>query len=193
MVKINVLAAAVILCVGTHGVYAQNADDSAKTDDTTTLDAIQVQAAFLNTAAKSATKMDIEVMDTPFSVQSYSRGFIDAIEATNLSELFNYMTGIKRAGLTGMDISFRGFKSAGDDLNSVLVDGLPGASGRFGSPPSIALEQVELVRGSMSVLYGQNQPGGFVNLITKKPKYQNATSVGMRATAYHGGGGPRLA
>jgi len=90
-----------------------------------------------------------------------------------------------------MDISFRGFKSAGDDLNSVLVDGLPGASGRFGSPPSIALEQVELVRGSMSVLYGQNQPGGFVNLITKKPKYQNATSIGVRATAYHGGGNGR--
>jgi len=188
--RFNALSVAVVLGIGI--CHAQDNNRSANADDTTTLDAIQVQAAFLNTAAKSATKMDIEVMDTPFSVQSYSRGFIDAVEASSLSELFNYMTGIKRAGLTGMDISFRGFKSSGDDLNSVLVDGLPGASGRFGSPPSIALEQVELVRGSMSVLYGQNQPGGFVNLITKKPKYDYATSIGLRATAYHGGDGRSL-
>lgn len=189
MNKLNVLSAAIALCVTMHNAHAQDASDSEETQDAaTTLDTVRVQGSFLNTAAKSATKMDIDVMDTPFSVQSYSEAFIDSIEATSLSELFNYMTGVKKAGLTGLDISFRGFKSAGDDLNSVLVDGLPGVSGRFGSPPSVALEQVELVRGSMSVLYGQNQPGGFINLITKKPKFDRATSIGLRGTSYLGAG-----
>lgn len=194
MIHRNTLAAAVVMAIAaTSQARAQEnspAQDAPATDSTqaTQLDTVKVQGTFLNTAAKSATKMDVDVMDTPFSVQSYSEAFIDAIEATNLGELFPYMTGVKKAGLTGMDISFRGFKSTGDDQNSILVDGLPGLSGRFGSPPSVALEQVELVRGSMSVLYGQNQPGGFINLITKKPKYDRATSIGLRGTAYRGAG-----
>lgn len=191
MGKVSVLSAAIILCLMAQDARAQDvdqADQAGRGDQATTLDAVRVQGSFLNTAAKSATKMDVDVMDTPFSVQSYSESFIDSIEATTLSDVFNYMTGVKRAGLTGMDITFRGFKSAGDDLNSILVDGLPGMSGRFGSPPTVALDQVELVRGSMSVLYGQNQPGGFINLITKKPEYDRGGSFGIRGTAVAGAG-----
>lgn len=195
MIHRSSLAVAVALAIAaTSQAYAQEATSAqegaaaGESIEATQLDAVRVQGTFLNTAAKSATKMDVDVMDTPFSVQSYSEAFIEAIEATSLAELFPYMTGVKRAGLTGMDISFRGFKSSGDDQNSILVDGLPGLSGRFGSPPSIALEQVELVRGSMSVLYGQNQPGGFINMITKKPKYDRATNIGLRGTTYLGAG-----
>lgn len=185
MNKVSVLSAAVLMCLMMQDVRAE---EPGQDQQATTLDAIKVQAAFLNTAAKSATKMDVDVMDTPFSVQSYSESFMDSIEATTLADVFNYMTGVKRAGLTGMDISFRGFKSAGDDLNALLIDGLPGGSGRFGSPPTVALEQVELVRGSMSVLYGQNQPGGFINMITKKPEYERSSAVGLRGTAVKGAG-----
>ncbi len=153
-----------------------------------TLNTISVEGQFLEADAKSAMKMDVPVMDTPFSVQSYGEAFIQSIEANNLGDMFSYMTGIKKSGLTGMDISFRGFKSGGDDKNSLLVDGLPGLAGRFGSPPSIGLERVELVRGSMSVLYGQNQPGGFINMVTKKPQADRVTSVGLQSTAYAGHG-----
>jgi iron complex outermembrane receptor protein len=59
-----------------------------------------------------------------------------------------------------------------------MVDGLPGLTGRYGSPPTIGVERVELVKGPMSVLYGQIQPGGFLNLITKKPQLQDAFEVG---------------
>lgn len=190
----NLLAIAVVFGLATithaqaqEAAAAQDAQQDSQ-EAATELDTVTVQGVFMNTAAKSATKMDVAVMDTPFSVQSYSESFIDAIEAKDLSELFPYMTGVKKAGLTGQDISFRGFKSSGDDQNAILVDGLPGLAGRFGSPPSVGLERVELVRGSMSVLYGQNQPGGFINLITKKPKYKRETSVGLRGTTYSGAG-----
>lgn len=188
MSKVSVLSAAILTCLMAQSVYAQQVVPAEQDAEVKTLDAIKVEGAFLNSSAKSAAKMDIDVMDTPFSVQSYSESFIDSIEATTLSDVFNYMTGVKRAGLTGMDISFRGFKSSGDDLNSLLVDGLPGMAGRFGSPPTVALQQVELVRGSMSVLYGQNQPGGFINLITKKPEYHRHTAFGIRGTAVAGAG-----
>lgn len=203
MLAKSTLAAAILLAIPVAFASSARADqspDGAASGITTqapdgseplseeTLDAISVQGQFHETAAKSAMKMDVAVMDTPFSVQSYGKAFIESIEATDIGQMFSYMTGVKKAGLTGLDISFRGFKSTGDDQNAVMIDGLPGLAGRFGSPPSIALERLELVRGSMSVLYGSNQPGGFINMITKKPEYERSTNVGIKTNAYAGHG-----
>ena len=91
------------------------------------------------------------------------------------------MTGIQRAGNTGYDITFRGFKTSGNDRNAILTDGLPGLSVRFGSPPTIGTDHIELVKGATSVLYGQAQPGGFINIITKKPLAHSAYQVELKA------------
>src|SRR5690242_6617215 len=145
---------------------------------------IVVTGHFIGTGAKSAMKMDVSVMDTPFSVSSYSNSFVKSIETTQLTDLYNYMTGVKQSGNTAYDITIRGFKSSGDDRNAIMVDGLPGLSSRYASPATINLDHVELVKGAMSVLYGQIQPGGFVNLITKKPQATPVTSFELRGNTY---------
>src|SRR5690606_37574241 len=96
MSKVSVLSAAIFMCLIAQDALAQGVDPAGEpgSDRATTLDAVRVQGTFLNTAAKSATKMDVDVMDTPFSVQSYSETFIKSIEATTLSDVFNYMTGV---------------------------------------------------------------------------------------------------
>jgi len=131
---------------------------------------IVVRGRFVDNAATSATKMDIRVLDTPASTESYNNNFLKAIETTNVSDLYRFMTGVQRAGNTGYDITFRGFKTSGNDRGAILTDGLPGLSVRFGSPPTIGIDHIELVKGPTSVLYGQGQPGGFINIISKKPK-----------------------
>ena len=45
-----------------------------------------------------------------------------------------------------------------------------------------------MVRGPASVLYGQAQPGGFVNIIAKKPSAQRSEEILLKATTYDGGG-----
>jgi len=50
------------------------------------------------------------------------------------------MTGVQRGGATGYDLSIRGFKTTQTDKNAILVDGLPGITGRYGSPPTVATE-----------------------------------------------------
>jgi len=145
---------------------------------------IVVTGHFIGTGAKSAMKMDVSVMDTPFSVSSYSNSFVKSIETTQLTDLYNYMTGVKQSGTTAYDITIRGFKSSGDDRNAIMVDGLPGLSSRYASPATINFDHVELVKGAMSVLYGQIQPGGFVNLITKKPQRNPVTTLEIRGNTY---------
>jgi len=156
--------------------------------DATTLDAISVSAKFVAQGAKSAMKMDITVMETPYSVASYGDAFMKAIETTNVADLYNYMTGVRRGGATGYDLSIRGFKTTQADKNAIMIDGLPGVAGRRGSPPTVVSESVEVVKGPASVLYGMAQPGGFVNIITKKPSARRSAQLDIRALSYTGAG-----
>lgn len=194
MARKNLLAVAVLLGL-MQGAHAQEAtretrgtEADAPGQDATTLDAVQVQAKFVAQGAKSAMKQDITVMETPYSVAAYSDSFMKAIETSSIADLYSYMTGVRRGGNTGYDISIRGFKSTQADKNAIMVDGMPGVAGRFGSPPTFAAEGIEVVKGPASILYGSAQPGGFVNIITKKPKAKAAGVIDLRASTFSGAG-----
>jgi iron complex outermembrane receptor protein len=151
-----------------------------------TLQKVVVEGKFIAAKGSSAMKLDLEVRDTPFSVSSYTTSFMNAIDSANLADLYKYMTGIQRSGGTGFDMSIRGFKTGSTDRNAIMVDGLPGLVGRFGSPPTIGLDHVEVVKGPASVLYGQAQPGGFVNMITKKPLARTKSEFNLRLNSFSG-------
>lgn len=182
------IATALFALVPATPGFAQTNDDraaaGAQEDEAAEDEAIIVTGTFLDDGSKSAMKMDVPVLDTPFSVSSYSNEFVKSLETQSVADLYNYMTGLKKSGGTAYDITLRGFKSSGDDRNSIMVDGLPGLTGRYGSPPTIGVERIELVKGPMSVLYGQIQPGGFVNIITKKPQAQAATTIELRGNTW---------
>ena len=154
----------------------------------TKLKSVSVQARFISAAGHSALKMEIPARDTPFSISTYTGSFMHAIEAQKVDTLYPYMTGIQSAGITGYDLVFRGFQSGGNDQNSILVDGLPGLATRFGSPATIGVSRIDVVRGPSSVLNGEEQPGGFINLITKKPEAYPLYEFSTSATAYDGAG-----
>ena len=154
----------------------------------TQLKAISVQGRFVAPAGHSALKMDVAARDTPFSISTYTGSFMHAIEASKVDELYPYMTGIQSAGITGYDLVFRGFQSGGNDQNSLLVDGLPGLATRFGSPATIGVSHIDVVRGPSSVLNGEEQPGGFINLVTKKPEAEPLYEFNTNVSAYDGAG-----
>src|ERR1700730_5657959 len=160
---------------------ATSADAAAPPD---TLGEIQVVGRFLETSNTSAMKLKVPVLDTPFSVSSYSAALLKSLESVNLQDNYNYMNGVKKAGQTAYDLTLRGFKTGGDDKNAIMVDGLPGLTTRYSSPPTVALDHVELVKGPMSVLYGQIQPGGFINMITKKPQPVASQTIDIQAQSY---------
>ena len=99
-------------------------------------ESIIVQGSFLASGSQSATKGDTAVRDTPFTVESYTASFMKALETSNVADMYNYMTGVKRAGNQAYDITIRGFKTSNTDKNAIMVDGLPGLSGKFASPPT---------------------------------------------------------
>ena len=157
-----------------------------KEPDAPRIEKIEVKGQFLTPAAESAMKLDVPIRDTPLSVTNYSTDFMKAIEAPEVLDLYKYMTGVNRGGQSAYDLSLRGFKTTSNDRNALMTDGLPGQVSRFASPPTIGVDHIEVVKGPASVLYGQAQPGGFVNIILKKPHEERETVFDVKGMAFKG-------
>ena len=126
----------------------------------------------------SATKTDTAILETPQSISVVSKEQLEARNVTTIEEAIRYTPGVSVPN--GYDsrydwISLRGFASS----NIVYRDGLKLTSSYFGSArvDPYMLERVEVIRGPMSVLYGQGLPGGFVNAVTKRPTFDPLQEV----------------
>lgn len=94
----------------------------------------------------------------------------------------------------GETISIRGL---GEEYVLMLIDGKPIGNSQeatyngYGSglskaklPPASAIEQIEVIRGPMSSLYGSAASGGVINIITKPVAPEWSGSVTIGSTSY---------
>src|SRR5690242_18781798 len=173
---LGILATACSLPLISTAASAADSEQGSVQGDSSTLQEVVVTSSYKEQSDNSM-KMGIPVKDTPFSIESYSKSFMTSIQTQQIFDLYRYMTGLQKAGLTGYDLTIRGFSTIDSDRNTFLTDGLPGLAVRFGSPPTIGIDHIELLKGSASLLYGQATPGGIVNIITKKPEAVASTEI----------------
>jgi len=121
-------------------------------------------------------KTNSSLMETPQSVTVITRDQIEAQGARNVAEALRYEPGVvseTRVGDRYDSVFMRGFGGFGGNANYVhFWDGLRLPRGANYGNPSVdpyLLERIEVLRGPASILYGQNNPGGLVNLVSKRP------------------------
>ena len=125
--------------------------------------------------AVSGTKTDTALLDIPQTVNVVTRQVLDDEAVLTLPEALNNVGGVNTGGTyRDYDIySIRGFFGTGFTyLDGLLVD----REGAFQEEP-FGLERIEVIQGPASVLYGQNPPGGLVNLISKTPQKTDFTNT----------------
>lgn len=110
----------------------------------------------------------------PNSTATLSRRDIENIGARKLDQALQYQAGIV-AEPFGSDNKVDWFKIRGFDA-SVSIDGTPTTPNGFfvGKTEVFGLESVEVVKGANSLLFGAANSGGVVNLVTKRPKKEQA-------------------
>jgi iron complex outermembrane receptor protein len=190
----HVLPALVLLAgVGTaRGQTAAPANEktaASAADDVVKLEAFSVSVSvgrYIDTTSAAAMKIVVPQLDLPFSMQGLNASFLTDVRSTRLEDSFGYVTGLNKSGTNANAFTLRGFSAAGSNLQSVQIDGLPGPSSRFASPPTMDVERLEVIKGPTSVLYGQANPGGLLNIVTKSPHERRATSLAFFATTYAG-------
>ncbi|MPY87578.1 MAG: TonB-dependent siderophore receptor [Luteitalea sp.] len=136
-------------------------------------DAVTVSASSgVVTRSRTATKTNTPLIETPQSISVITREQIEAQNTKTMEAVVRYTAGV-RAEMYGPDNRGDWFTLRGGSEGSTLLDGLRlPLSGWYGNVRNepYAFEQVEVLRGPSSVLYGQNGPGGVVNLVSKKPQ-----------------------
>lgn len=142
--------------------------------DERTLDEVEVRAGstrdtgFAPTDTQTAGKMPMRFIETPRSVSVVTREEMDSRQVTTLQQALQTVAGVSPVnfGRRGFDdLNIRGFRSS----ESILVDGLMTGGYMWRLIP-YGYERFEVLKGASSVLYGQIQPGGLVNAISKSPK-----------------------
>lgn len=133
-------------------------------------------------SASGAMRGDIDLMDTPQSVNVIPDFVTDEQLATNLAEVLVNDSSVT-AGTTRWNrqvFSIRGFEL--DSGNGYLINGHQQWSHYV--QPIETLQQVEVLKGPSSMLYGQSGPGGLVNMVTKKPTYDSMLDLGFDTDGY---------
>jgi iron complex outermembrane receptor protein len=116
--------------------------------------------------ASTATKTDTPLRDIPQSIQVIPRQIIEDQGVQRISDAVRNVSGVAPTpgyGGASNNYTIRGFQSF-----RIFRDGFSNNSAEI--PFSTAnIERVEVLKGPASVLYGQLEPGGIVNYVTKQP------------------------
>ncbi|MEM7062481.1 MAG: TonB-dependent siderophore receptor [Cyanobacteria bacterium P01_B01_bin.77] len=121
--------------------------------------------------ASTATRTDTPLRDIPQSIQVIPRQVIEDQQATSIEEVLDNAASVTFLGdldSQGLNFAVRGFDDAPLLRDGFRLLGFAGSGGA--TTPEVAnLEQVEVLKGPASVLYGQAEPGGLINLVSKQP------------------------
>lgn len=139
----------------------------------------------LNTSTATLTTMPM--LDIPQVVNTVSDKVLEDQHATTLDEaLYNVSNVVQTNTLGGTQDAFvrRGFGANRD--GSIMTNGL-----RTVLPRSFnaSTERVEVLKGPASTLYGILDPGGLINVVTKRPEKTFGGSISATSSSFGGGTG----
>lgn len=135
----------------------------------------------------TASKMPTNRLDESQSVSVVTQQQLNDYQVTSLSDAMRFVSGVAQANtLAGTEdgIMRRGFGSNSD--GSIFRDGVRSSQGLN---LDATTDHVEVLKGSASLLYGIQNPGGVINVVSKKPQYEWRTKVSGRTSSEGGGAG----
>ncbi|MGR4871208.1 TonB-dependent siderophore receptor [Variovorax sp. LARHSF232] len=125
-------------------------------------------------------KTDLPLRELPQSVRIVTRQAIDDLRATRLDDVLDYVGGVSRQNnLGGLwdNIAIRGLPGNENTGMATLLNGFSSNRG-FNAPRDLAsVERIEFLKGTAAALYGSSEPGGTLNIVSKRPLWKAAHSV----------------
>ncbi len=138
----------------------------------------RAQSGYREAEATAGTKVSAPLKDLPLSIQVLPRHLIDDQSAFRPHDLLQNVSGVYRGNAVfGDSFIFRGFSS-----NEFLRDGFPDRRGSIRDSANV--EQVEVLKGPASVLYGRIEPGGTLNYVTKKPLFIARNAIDIKTDSF---------
>lgn len=147
-----------------------------------------VQHSYQPEPTASIMRSDTPVLEIPQTINVVAAQVVKDQRPRNLDDALNNISGITQANTLGGTqdaVTKRGF---GDNRDgSIMRDGIPSILGRNFTA---SVDHVEVLKGPASLLYGIQDPGGVVNLVSKKPELTPYNAIKASTSSYaHGRNG----
>jgi len=128
-------------------------------------------------SSSSSTRLNLSPKETPQSLTVMTRQRLDDQRLTNLTDALEATPGII-VTRDGLGAESDAFWSRGFQIINYEIDGVPTASRMENYTQSMAMyDRVEVVRGASGLISGMGNPAATINLIRKRPTYENQASI----------------
>ena len=152
----------------------------------TTITSVQDQSqSYQPPATTSIARSSATLQEIPQTINVVAAQVLRDQAPRNLDDALANVSGITQGntlGSTQDSVMTRGF---GDNRNgSIMRDGMPIVQGRG---LNASVDRVEVLKGPASLLYGIQDPGGVVNMVSKQPQVQAYNALTARGSSYGAG------
>ena len=152
---------------------AQDATESAKPEEKVVV-----------TGTRQAYRGVFEPLETPQAEQTLSLEAIEDVAAFDLVTALDLSASVARQNNFGglwNSFAVRGF--AGDENlpSNFLVNGFNAGRGFAGPRDISGIEAIEILKGPKAALFGRGEPGGTINIVTKRPTFETGGKVNFTA------------
>lgn len=140
---------------------------------------------YTTSQASTASKSDVPIKEEAQSINVVTQQTLADYQVRSLADAMKFVSGVSQGNTLGGSrdsLVKRGFGT--NDDGSILRDGV---RSNLGHNFSATTDRVEVLKGPASMLYGALEPGGLINVISKKPEYTQSTT--LSGSAYSEGGG----
>ena len=117
---------------------------------------------------------NVPLIDTPQAIDRITADTLANEGITRFIDALDFAPTIVRQNNSGgMFDSFaiRGFSGDENNPSGYLINGF-NVRGYSGNRSTVNVQTIEVMKGPGSALYGQGEPGGTINVITKKPQFE---------------------
>lgn len=169
-----------LLSVGlvSGGAAAATAQTQTGTDGSATqLPPVSVegtQGSGYQTTVPSLSKLPKPLLDTPESVSVVPKQLMEDQQTVTVRDALRNVPGISlgagEGGSQGDNLTLRGFSAR----NDIFLDGMRDFGSYTRDP--FDLEEIEVLKGPASVMFGRGSTGGVVNQVSKQPKLTPITA-----------------
>ena len=123
---------------------------------------------------RKAYRGNFEEIEIPAADQSINEELLVEVGALNLNDALDLSAAVARQNNFGglwNAFSVRGFAGDINLPSGFLVNGFNAGRGFGGPRDLVGIESVEVLKGPRSAIFGRGEPGGTVNLVTKRPRF----------------------
>ena len=128
----------------------------------------------------SASKIAIKNKELPQAITTVTKELLADRQAFQLGEAIKTVSNISATGLYN-HYNIRGITQADDGQ---VLNGMRTRQYYFLQPITSHLERVEVIKGPSSVTFSSSDPGGTVNMVTKKPLFEKRNEVSIATGSF---------